>query len=600
MKNHVPMFVASLCGVLITKAGYSQGNLTPPGAPAPTMKTLDQIEPRTPISSLPFTIAQPGSYYLAMNLTGGASGGITISTNDVTLDLKGFVLAGGTGTGILVGDISNPRRNIAIRNGTIRGWSAGGVSANFSSGLQFDQLRVSHNVGTGIAAGSASLVQNCVVTTNSTIGIFLGGGTVQDCVVSSNRTDGIQIATGRAVNNTVDRNGGPGIRVTSVGQGPRIEGNLVTRNAMGLRLDSSGSVVLNNIVKDNTDNYSFVGGNQLNLLLSQIPESIDWPASVVLAGSLTGVAGSNGISVTSSDVTIDLAGHALIGVAGSLTGVVASVTVSNLAVRNGTVHNWGADGVGVANAHSGQYQDLRLAANAGHGLRCNDGSVVVNCTAESNGDRGILAIASTLSHCSARRNANVGFDAAFGCTVSDCTAYRNGTGISASQGCMVSGCTAYFNTADGISVFVGCTVSGCTAYLNNTNGISASGSTVRGCTANGNSNAGIQASGGCRVADNHCTGNPGAGIVAYSDSLNYIEGNNVTDNGAGITVNSSGNLIIRNTASGNYTDIYDTNYEIVSGNKVGTVVSAATSGLIVGSSGGNGVGTTDPWANLSF
>ena len=28
---------------------FAQGSLTPPGAPAPTMKTLAQIEPRTPI-----------------------------------------------------------------------------------------------------------------------------------------------------------------------------------------------------------------------------------------------------------------------------------------------------------------------------------------------------------------------------------------------------------------------------------------------------------------------------------------------------------------------------------------------------------------------
>ena len=39
---------------------FAQGSLTPPGAPAPTMKTLAQIEPRMPISSAPFTISVPG------------------------------------------------------------------------------------------------------------------------------------------------------------------------------------------------------------------------------------------------------------------------------------------------------------------------------------------------------------------------------------------------------------------------------------------------------------------------------------------------------------------------------------------------------------
>src|SRR4030095_6606576 len=69
----------------------AQGPLTPPGAAAPTMKTLDQLEPRTPISTLPFTISSPGSYYVTSNLTGVAGQhGITINADNVTLDLGGF------------------------------------------------------------------------------------------------------------------------------------------------------------------------------------------------------------------------------------------------------------------------------------------------------------------------------------------------------------------------------------------------------------------------------------------------------------------------------------------------------------------------------
>ena len=45
-----------------------QGSLTPPGAPGETMKALAQVEPRTPISSLPYTISESGSYYVTGNL----------------------------------------------------------------------------------------------------------------------------------------------------------------------------------------------------------------------------------------------------------------------------------------------------------------------------------------------------------------------------------------------------------------------------------------------------------------------------------------------------------------------------------------------------
>src|SRR4051812_8998727 len=74
---------------------FAQGSLTPPGAPAPLFKTLQQVEPRTPISSIPINITNSGSYYLTVNLTQtNNAAGITISASDVTIDLNGFALIG--------------------------------------------------------------------------------------------------------------------------------------------------------------------------------------------------------------------------------------------------------------------------------------------------------------------------------------------------------------------------------------------------------------------------------------------------------------------------------------------------------------------------
>jgi hypothetical protein len=67
---------------------FAQGSLTPPGAPAPTMKSLAQIEPRTAITNAgAVTISQSGSYYLTTNITVSSGDAITITAGEATVSL---------------------------------------------------------------------------------------------------------------------------------------------------------------------------------------------------------------------------------------------------------------------------------------------------------------------------------------------------------------------------------------------------------------------------------------------------------------------------------------------------------------------------------
>jgi hypothetical protein len=188
----------------------AQGPLTPPGAPAPTMKTLDQVEARTPISALPFTISTGGSYYLTSNLqtTGGVA--INITADGVTLDLNGFTITStaspASGFGI---QLSSGRRNVVIQNGNLQG--AGTITGGVFSGPGFLQgisysgtgpqnvrisgVNISGCQTRGILLGSeySTAVAQCNVRTVGGYGITVG--TVSDTVVTDCTGTGIEAKT---------------------------------------------------------------------------------------------------------------------------------------------------------------------------------------------------------------------------------------------------------------------------------------------------------------------------------------------------------------------------------------------------------------------
>ncbi len=522
------------------------------------MKTLDELdsaingvsnavsaiqdEARTPISTAGYTISNPGSYYLTTNLIPEGGGeGVTINANDVTLDLNGFSILGGLSSGL--GIAMNDRDNVVVKNGTIRDCYYYGISAFRSTRCQFKNLRVLNNGQhsssyDGIHAGTNTTITGCTVMDN--------GSGIE--VSAESKVIGNQI-----INNTSD----------------------------GLRLTGANSYVADNIVKGNGDNYDFVTENQLNILLCEIPESLDWPCSVKLAGTLECVdTGVVGITIAADNVTIDMDGHTLVGPGTSSShGIYQSNSYRNLRVFNGKVTGWqGSDKSGIrvfgidpivsdVQASINYYgidaltgcliSDCVAYGNASSGIYAGNGSRIVNCTARNNDIDGItVGEGSTISGCVASDNGSDGIDAGYSCTISGCAARDNGgDGINADRGSIISGCTARGNADEGIYAGNGSTVSDCVVRENTDDGISvAEGSTVSGCTASYNTGDGIRVSFDSCVVNCTCDNNgyngDGAGIHATSND-NRIDGNTVTDNDRGIDVDVSGNFIVRNTASGN-------------------------------------------------
>ena len=288
---------------LILHFAFGQGALTPPGAPAPTMKTLAQIEPRTPIAALPFNITQPGSYYLTTNLTQAINGGgIFITSANVTLDLNGFALLGansGTTNGIT---LSGSIGNITVGNGAIAGWGGAGVEgyllAPNTVNELFEHLTVSGNFSSGISAGPGSLIRDCLSVGNAAGGGLVGGlssrgGEIRDCVARGNSAYGIYVAPGVVTGCVVQNNVRSGIYVNLPNS--VIQQNTCTGNDAGAFANEAG-IYLN-------DSNNRIEANYV-VTPSSIPGLVSAPGyfnNVVIKNVVSGNGANNYVGTAGND-----------------------------------------------------------------------------------------------------------------------------------------------------------------------------------------------------------------------------------------------------------------------------------------------------------
>ncbi len=201
----------------------------------------------TKITSLPYTINQPGFYYLGGNLTTtGSNNGITVNKNDVTIDLMGFRLENTAFSGSSSGIFIPERKNVQVRNGTVRGfyigiWGFGGSGANHRvvNVRCVKNGSISGHMGAGILlSGCNHLVKGCIASSNGWGGIYVENGTISECAAYANYEYGICLDQAGSVldnianNNThtgfllgtgdlaVDRNSASGNATTNYSGGP--------------------------------------------------------------------------------------------------------------------------------------------------------------------------------------------------------------------------------------------------------------------------------------------------------------------------------------------------------------------------------------------
>ena len=163
--------------------------------------------------------------------------------------------------------------------------------------------------------------------------------------------------------------------------------------------------------------------------ISSLPFTISGPGYYYVTRPLTGGAGTNGITINTSNVTLDLGGFTLAeGAIPGTTGVLIGA-FRNVTVRNGAARGWG---IGIdANLCGNCRVDGVQATGNGNGIYIGPGSEISDCNASLN---------------------NVGINADYG-VVRNCIVSENsGTGLVINSHSVIEGIASRNNGGPGISI----------------------------------------------------------------------------------------------------------------------------------------------------
>jgi len=304
------------------------GPLTPPAGPiAPTLKTLNEVEPRTLINATNtpgigtnlFNIAQPGSYYLGADLiVPSGFSGIVINASDVTIDLNGFAIRGQPGSLDGIRTAGTTRRNLAVLNGSIASMGEDGIDfaqSGSAANTRVEGVQASQCGAVGMRLWESAVVRGCTLAENGSVGVSIGSGLIESTVARANGDTGFYASSNAVVRGcTALSNTGIGFRVgnrsvvtdstAAINAGGGIlvaESCVVERcsvsgstNSFGISVSGAGCLIRNNtcdangnspgIRVSNSDNR--IEGN--NLTFNGMGLQITVPGSIIIRNTSSG------------------------------------------------------------------------------------------------------------------------------------------------------------------------------------------------------------------------------------------------------------------------------------------------------------------------
>lgn len=247
---HAIRHVAAIaCLMAIAQSASAQAVITQNSALAGNVTPGDA-------AGFPITITQPGSYKLMSNLVVPAgTGGIEIKSDNVTLDLNGFTIAGPT-------TCTRTTATMAVTcSTTTGGYSNVGVKLNATGGMATVRNGSVQGFMIGVFGDYGWLnVDNLSVKFNSYMGVALTmGGTLSNSRVQYNGSYGVNV-TGSAINRVdVSYNGGFGIYGDRMS--PVSDSTVSYNKGIGVRESTLKGVTLINNAGGNTYITYSLGGN---------------------------------------------------------------------------------------------------------------------------------------------------------------------------------------------------------------------------------------------------------------------------------------------------------------------------------------------------
>lgn len=212
MRNIIVVLTIS-CTLVSSALG--QGALNPLAAPAPMMKSLDQVEARIPITSVPVSLNESGSYYFVSNLVlnAGSLYAINVDADHVTIDMNGFSLTSAsnvTASGIRVWS----GKTFTLMNGAIVGNTR--VLRTGSGPFVFTVEPGGFDYGTIVnTADCTVLVKNMHFNHCRTTGLSVGtlnAAVIMDSLAMENGTYGFYGSNFMIKNSNAYQNGDTGIK----------------------------------------------------------------------------------------------------------------------------------------------------------------------------------------------------------------------------------------------------------------------------------------------------------------------------------------------------------------------------------------------------